>query len=174
MSAVGINPFPLIGRWSLVIVTAMSVQVGLLNQFTVFGVVCDVLLPISICAGLIGGAQRGAIVGFWSGLLFDLLRPGPVGVSALSYCVVAFLAGLIQVALLQSSKLMSVLIVGVAASVGTLLFAISGTVFGANTLANPQLVRIVVVIGITSGIVSRLGLMLASWAEGPEARSVAD
>ncbi len=173
MSA-SINPFPLIGRWVLVMFTMLCVQVGFLNQFTIIGVTADILLPMAICAGLVGGAQRGAIVGFWFGLIFDLLRQGPVGVSALTYCVVAFVAGLVQVALLQSSRAMSMVIVGVSSGVGVLFFAVSGTVFGNATLSNPDLWRIVVVVGVTSGLISRVCLKLADWAEGPEARSVAN
>jgi rod shape-determining protein MreD len=164
----------LVGRWTLVLVTTLVLQAGLMSQITIGGVVPDLMVTIAVCAGLTGGAQRGAIVGFWAGLLLDLARPGPVGISALSMCLVAFAAGTVQVMVVQSGKLISMMLVAAASGLGVLVFAVGGEVFGGDTLTHPHLFTIVVVVALISGLLSRLGLRLAGWAEGPEHRSVAE
>lgn len=164
----------LVGRWTLVLVTTMVLQLGLMSQISINGVVPDLMMTIAVCAGLAGGAQRGAIVGFWAGMLFDLARPGPVGISALAMCLVAFLAGIVQVIVVQSGRLMSMALVALASALGVVIFAVGGEVFGAGTLTRPHLISIVAIVALVSGLLSRLGLRMAGWAEGPEHRSVAE
>lgn len=164
----------LVGRWALVVVTTMVLQVGLVSQISINGVVPDLMLTIAVCAGLAGGAQRGAIIGFWAGLLIDLARPGPVGISALAMCLVAFLAGTVQVIIVRSGRLMSMALVTVASALGVVIFAVGGEVFGARTLTHPHLVSIIAIVALVAGLLSRIGLRMAGWAEGPEHRSVAE
>ena len=168
------NELGLVSRWALLLVTTLVLQAGLAGQMSIDGVVPDLMLTIAVCAGLAGGPQRGAIVGFWAGLLIDLGRPGPVGVSALTMCLVAFLVGTVQVVVVQSGRLISMLLVAVASGVGVLLFAVGGQVFGGNTLTHPHLFTIAIVVALISGLLSRVGLRMAGWAEGPEHRSAAE
>ena len=42
------------------------------NDLRVAGVAPDLMVLLTICAGLTGGAEAGAWVGFWAGLLADL------------------------------------------------------------------------------------------------------
>ena len=161
-------------RWSLVLGVAFVLQIGLVTQIHIFGVVPDIMLVLAVCSGLTGGPQRGAIVGFWAGVLFDLPRPVPLGLSALAYCLIAFLAGVVQVVVLQSGRLMSMAIVAVACALGSLLFAVGGELFGAGTLGAPRLWPIVGVSALVGAATSRIGLRVAGWADGPETRSVAE
>ncbi len=168
------NELGLVARWTLVLVTTLVLQAGLASQISIDGVVPDLVLTIAVCAGLTGGPQRGAIIGFWAGLLIDLARPGPVGVSALAMCLVAFLAGTVQVVVVQSGRLISMVLVTAASALGVLVFAVGGEVFGASTLTHPHLFSIVAIVALISGLLSRFGLRMAGWAEGPEHRSVAE
>ena len=61
------NEFGLVARWALVLVTTLVLQAGLAGQMSIAGVVPDLMVTIAVCAGLAGGAQRGAVVGFWAG-----------------------------------------------------------------------------------------------------------
>ena len=164
----------LLARWSLVLAVAVIVQIGLVTQMSLLGVVPDIMVVLAICAGLTGGPQRGAVIGFWSGLLFDLPRPVPLGLSALAYCLVAFAAGTVQVVVLQSGRVISVIIVAVASALGIVAFAVAGEFFGEATLENPKLGAIVATAALVGGATSRIGLRVAGWADGPETRSVAE
>ena len=129
------TPLHVAARWSFVIVVAFVLQIALVTQVNVFGVMPDIMVVLAVCAGLSGGAQRGAVVGFWLGLAFDMPRTEhPLGLSALAYCLVAFVAGTAQVVVLQSGRLMSMAIVAAASFVGVLLFAVEGQFFGGDTI----------------------------------------
>lgn len=162
-------------RWAFVIAVAFVLQVGLVAQFHPFGVIPDVMVVLAVCAGLSGGAQRGAVVGWWIGLIFDLPRTEhPLGLSALAYCLIAFAVGIAQVVVLQSGRTMSMLIVAAASALGVLLFAVESQFFGGDALTSTDLVRILLVTALVGALLSRLGLRVAGWADGPETRSAAE
>lgn len=163
----------LVVRWAAILATTLVLQTSIAPLFPVFGVVIDLFVIISVCAGLTGGASRGAVVGFWAGMLFDAVRPGPLGTSAIAYCIVAAAAGTLQVGLLQSARLITMSIVAVASGAGTLLSAIGGELFGTHAMGHPRLWSIVGVVSLAGFVLSRAGLWAANWAEGPDTRSVA-
>lgn len=160
------NRSALVGRWTLVILTAFVVQVGVVPQFPVFGVVGDLMVAVSLAAGLVGGAERGAIVGFWCGFLFDLVRPGALGVSSLAYCVCGFAVGLLAVSVLQFGRPVAIALMGAGSAVATLLFASIAQVFGEHTLTNPSLWKIVGVVSLLNAIAAPLVVWACRLAEG--------
>ena len=58
------------------------------------------------------------------GLFYDLMRPGPLGISALAYTLTAFAVGSLLVAVLTVRRTLAALVVFVASILGTLLFAV--------------------------------------------------
>ncbi len=81
-------------RLAVVVLAAVLVQVGLLNQIVIGGAHPDVFLMLAISAGLVAGPQRGAILGFTLGLVADVFVQTPYGLSSLCYVLVAFAVGL--------------------------------------------------------------------------------
>jgi hypothetical protein len=66
-------------RYGLLIVTAAILQRGVFSQLRVDGAVPDALLVLAVAAGIVGGTDRGATVGFFSGLALDLMVTTPFG-----------------------------------------------------------------------------------------------
>ena len=156
----------MIARWSLLVITALVLQVGMAPEFPVFGVVGNLLLLVAVSGGVAGGPDRGAIVGFCCGLLMDLARgSGALGLSALAYTLVAAGVGATMTQVLQMRRLPTMGIVAAGSAVGTLLFAVEGQLFGERTLTNPRLMTIVVVAALVNGALSPLALRFAAWAE---------
>ena len=75
------------------------VQVAVVSQLRVDRISADVLLLISVACGVAAGPDRGALVGFFAGLGYDIFLQTPFGLSALVYCVVAYGVGLFQLPL---------------------------------------------------------------------------
>jgi hypothetical protein len=75
------------------VLVAFVLQIGVLSDLRPFGVHADLMLLMGVCAGLAGGPSRGAVVGFFAGLLADVMLPGPLGISALAAAVAGFGAG---------------------------------------------------------------------------------
>ncbi len=160
------NRGSLVARWSVLLITALVLQVGVAPQFPIFGVVADFLLLVAVCAGVVGGPDRGAIVGFWAGLLLDLARgTGALGLSALAFTLAAAMVGALMIQVLQPRRWMSMAVVTVASATGTLLFAVGGQMFGEHDLTKPKLWTIVGVVAVVNGLLSPLVLRACRWAE---------
>ena len=65
-------------RVALVIFVVLMVQQTIMVALRVGGAHPDLLWLLPITAALLDGPETGAIVGFWSGLAFDLVLPDAV------------------------------------------------------------------------------------------------
>ena len=90
-------------RAALVLVAALVLQITVLSDLRVVGGLGDLMLAMTVAAGLTGGADRGATWGFATGVLYDLVLDTPFGLSALTYALVGYAVGLAGSALLRTS-----------------------------------------------------------------------
>ncbi|GGF58134.1 hypothetical protein GCM10011519_35020 [Marmoricola endophyticus] len=88
------------GRLDALALTALALlavvlQVSVLSQVALRGVVPDLALLLVVAVGLSRGARSGAVVGFWAGLLLDVAPPADhvAGAWALVLLTVGLLAG---------------------------------------------------------------------------------
>ncbi|HET9076043.1 MAG TPA: rod shape-determining protein MreD [Acidimicrobiales bacterium] len=155
-------------RIALFLVVAIVIQTALGTDMRVAGVAPDLMVIGVICAGLTGGAESGAWVGFWAGLLTDMfLTSTPVGLSALTYCLVGAAVGALRASVLQERKLL----VPITALVGTagavLLFVAAGDVLGQTQLmggGRSWLIRVMVVESLWSAVLSLPFGYIYAWA----------
>jgi rod shape-determining protein MreD len=114
-----------------VVVTACLAQVGVINRMGLPGGGPDLLLLIVVAFGLVGGSQRGALLGFGAGLTADLLPPADhlAGQLAFAYTVIGYLAGLIDTGE-DTSVLTTILAVAGGSVAVVLLYAGLGTIVG--------------------------------------------
>ncbi len=158
-------------RWAAIVGTAFVLQVAFLGDLRIFGVHPDLMLLVAVAAGLIGGPSRGAVVGFVSGLLVDLLLPGRLGTSALAFSLVGFGVGVAGESLMRSAKAILVGLVVAGSAAGVVVYAGLAHLLGAGSLGDPRLLEIVVIVAVFNGLVCLPVLYLAQWAEdaGPAA-----
>ena len=101
------------------VVVAVVLQGTLLARLPLPGGSPNLVLVLVLAVGLAAGGSAGMSVGFAAGLLADLLSDHPVGLLALCFAAVGFLAGLLETDA-ERSVLWPLLIVGVGAT-GTFL-----------------------------------------------------
>lgn len=152
-------------RMSLVLVVALTIQLGVASHLEVLGVQGDLMLLLAVCAGLAAGADRGAMVGFAVGLGFDLLLQSPFGLSALTYSLVAYLVGSLQDSVLRAAWWIPITTAAAASALGVILYGVFGTVVGEDLLGL-GLLRIAVVVGLLNAVVAPLALRVVRWATG--------
>lgn len=113
----------------VLVLGAVSLQVGFFPSLAVMGVVPDLALLVVVGAALVRGPEYGAVVGFVAGLALDVAPPADhtAGRWALALVVVGYLAGLVRRDA-RASALASLVVVAAGAFIGTSLFAISGLV----------------------------------------------
>jgi rod shape-determining protein MreD len=103
-------------RIGMMLVVAIVVQTAVGSDLRVVGVAPDLMVLVAISAGLAGGAESGAWVGFWAGLIADMfLTSTPLGLSALTYCLIGAAVGALRTGVLPESRL----VVPAAAVAGT-------------------------------------------------------
>ncbi|MEY2464235.1 MAG: rod shape-determining protein MreD [Acidimicrobiaceae bacterium] len=135
-------------RFGAILLVVLLVQTSLVAKLSIFGVRGDVVLLLPIVAGILGGSDRGAMVGFASGLAFDLLLQTPFGLSALTYCLVGYGVGLLQGGVLRSTWWIPVLSALGASAAGVVGFAVVGKVLGQDSFIDGRLPKIAVIVGI--------------------------
>lgn len=70
-------------RTSAVVVGAVIIQLTVITQIRLFGVVPDVVPVLVVMIGMLAGSSAGAISGFVAGFLIDLILLQTIGVSSL-------------------------------------------------------------------------------------------
>jgi rod shape-determining protein MreD len=127
----------------LLALTTVVVQVALMPHLRLFGVVPDLGLVLAIAVAYYDDAEGAAIVGFATGLGFDLFLRTPVGASALAYAVTGYLTGVLQAGLIRSSRWLPLALGGLGGLVGGLMFVGIAILAGTDTLIAARTVGIV-------------------------------
>ncbi len=155
-------------RVGLLLFFAILVQTTLGSDLRVADVAPDLMVLITICAGMAGGAEAGAWVGFWAGLATDMfLTATPLGLSALTYCLVGAAVGALRAGVLQEHKVLipAAAFVGTAAAV--VLFVALGDVLGQSQLLDAGrswLIRVALVEAAWSTVLSLPVSLVYAWA----------
>lgn len=115
----------------ILLVVVLVFQVELFSDMRFFGIMPELLLGAAIAGGWAGGPDRGAIVGFSAGMLYDLYLPTPLALSALSYMLIGFAVGTISAGIAESGeKPLRRAVSLVALPVGITLFVVLGELLG--------------------------------------------
>jgi rod shape-determining protein MreD len=131
-----VNPQLLAGiRIGLLVALAIVIQTAVGSDLRVAGVAPDLMVLLAICAGLIGGAEAGAWVGFWAGLVADLFLTGtPLGLSALTYCLIGAGVGALRTGMLPEARLVVPATAFFATAAAVVLWVGLGDVLGQTQL----------------------------------------
>ena len=152
-------------RYGLLIITAAILQRGLLSQIRIDGAVPDVLLVLAVAAGIVGGTDRGATVGFSSGLALDLMITTPFGLAAIAYLAAGMVAGVLETSLVRSARWLTIAIAAVSAVLGVVVFALFGTLLGRSDLLDRQLVSTCLVVAASTAILVLPVMRVCRWAD---------
>ena len=162
-----IPPSPLLVavRTSLVLVIALTIQLGVAPSLGVFGVQGDLLLLVAIAAGIATGPDRGAAIAFAAGIAYDLMLHTPFGLSALTYAIVAYLVGGLQDSVLRAAWWIPVATATAGSVAGVILYGVFGTVLGEDLIAL-SLLRVALIVGVLNTIAAPVVVKAMRWATG--------
>lgn len=159
------GPLVVATRMSFLLALALIFQLSVASRIELFGVQGDVMLLVAVAAGLAAGPERGAALGFAAGLCFDLFLQSPFGLSALTYALVAYIAGSLQDSVLRATWWIPVATAAAASGLGVILYGVFGTVVGEDLL-RLSLLRIAVVVGTLNAVAAPVVLRAVRWATG--------
>ncbi len=95
---------------ALLLVTFL-LQVTLAQEINVGKIKPDFILVVTVSVALFEGPTRGAVFGFWGGLLEDIFTTGFLGVAAFAKTLAGFFAGELKNRVASSSVLWPMIIV---------------------------------------------------------------
>ena len=147
-----------------VLLAAVVVHTAVASQLRLWGVGAEVLLLLAIATGIAAGPDRGASIGFVTGLLADCFLQTPFGLSALAYCLVGWAVGAFQTRVLHAAWWIPVLTTLVATSLGILLFAGLGAVVGESQLISGRLLTVAGVAALLNAVLAPPAVRLMRWA----------
>lgn len=150
-------------RVPLVLVTCLLLHTTVLADLRVLDVMPDLMLLVAVAAGITGGADRGATVGFASGLALDLFLRGPFGLSALVFTLVGYGMGAAHTGVLRPSWYIRSLAALLGSAAGVLLYAAVGTMLG-EPLINLRLVPVVIVVSLANAGLAPLVVRVVGWS----------
>ena len=122
-------------RLVAVMVLTVVVQVAVFPHLRLFGVVPDLGLLLAVAIAFRHGPEAGALVGFVTGLGYDLFLASPVGMCALAYALTAYIVGVLQMGMLRAPAWIPPLIGFAAGLGGGLIFVVLGVLAGVAALS---------------------------------------
>jgi rod shape-determining protein MreD len=159
------SPLTVAARTSLVLIVALTLQLGMASSVTFFGVQGDLLLLVAIGAGIAAGPDRGAAIAFSAGIAYDLMLQTPFGLSALTYALVAYLVGSVQDSVLRATWWIPVVTAAAASVLGVILYGVLGTVLGED-LVGWELLRVALLVGLLNLVAAPFVVRTMRWATG--------
>jgi len=152
-------------RLFLVGLVLLTVQTTLLADVRPFGSSADIMLGASVAAGVVGGAEYGALAGFVFGVMFDLLLVTPFGLSPLAYGLAAFAFGALKGSITVGSAWWLTVVLVFAGSVsGIVLFAVAGAMIGQEGWVRWHLLSAALVVGGINALVGPPFSRVMKWA----------
>jgi len=161
-------PVPM--RLAIVLVVGLTVQLTVFVDVRVAGVAPELLALVAVSAGFVAGSQRGPVVGFLSGLLWDVYLPTPLGVAAVVFASVAYGVAMFSEGLFRDSRAQMAAILGLASTVCVIGYALLGSIVGGSGLLSFGLLGIAVVVGLVNALLSPIAALMVAWALDGEAQ----
>ena len=124
----------------------------------------QVMLLVAVAAAIVGGPERGAVIGFSAGLLSDVLVRTPLGLSALTFSLVAFGVGFVYSSVIRSAWWMAPTTAFVASAAGICLYALLGALMGQAHFVRPAMLVAAGLVGAVNALLAPLAVRAMSWA----------
>jgi rod shape-determining protein MreD len=124
----------------------------------------DTLWLLPITAALLAGPEAGAIVGFWSGLAFDLVLPTPFGLGALVGCLLGYSVGTATAAVDKRAVWLKPMAAVVGSVAADMLFSVLGAIFGQQEMVRVDFLALFVIVAASSAILVLPVNRLMRWA----------
>ena len=151
-------------RVVLAVFLVFVLQSTVMVSINLGGVHPDLVWLLPITAALLSGPQTGALVGFWSGLAFDLILPTPFGLSALVGCLLGYAIGTTTAAVDTRAVWLKPVAALIGAVGADMLFAVLGAVLGQQQMVRINFAALFGMEAISSVILVFVVSRLMRWA----------
>lgn len=155
-------------RLGAVFLGALLVQLTVFVDVRIFGVAPELLSLLAVTAGFFVGPERGPVIAFAAGLMWDIYLPTPLGVSAFTFAVVAFAVGSLNEGLFHETRSQLVAVCGLASGAAVISYALLGSIVGESGLIGTDMVVVALLVGAINAVLAPLVAPLMVWALSAE------
>jgi rod shape-determining protein MreD len=145
---------------------ALSLQRLVFAQHPINDVKLQFVLAVVVAAGAVGGPDRGAVVGFVLGLLYDLSSTTPLGLVALSYGLGGMVAGYAHSLVSEPQWWVGSIFAVVGAAVGELSVPFAIQVTGEGGWITPRLLVQIPIVAAAAGVMCPALMPICRWMVG--------
>jgi rod shape-determining protein MreD len=143
----------------------VTLQTTLFADLDFFGAKGDIVVLLPIAAGIAGGRDRGATVGFIAGLSLDLVVHGtPTGFFALGYTLVGYIVGMVQAGVLRAAWWIPVLTAFGGSVLSVITLAVVGKFIGLEGLFDRRLLTICLVVAAINAALVLPMMRVVRWS----------
>lgn len=151
-------------RLGVVLFVVYLLQISVLNELRLFDAAPDALLLLTVLVAYHSDRETGAVFGFVAGVLFDLVLPTPLGLSALSLAVVGNLVATMRENAMETTFGFRAAGLLMASAAGVALFACAGEVFGQETWELGRVAEVAAVVSAWNLVLAPLASRPVAWA----------
>lgn len=151
-------------RAAIVVLVALVLHTAVLPNVRIADVRPDLMLLLAVLGGLAAGPQVGAVFGFACGVAVDLVLQTPLGLSALTFCLIGFAVGTFQGVLIRSAFWLTPAVAAAASGVGVLTFAVLGAVIGQSHLVRTTTLAVITFVALLNGLFAPPAARVVAWA----------
>lgn len=151
-------------RVAFVLFVGLTLHLSLFATVGIGEVRPDVLLLIAVAAGIAGGPERGAVVGFFAGIVADLFLHTPLGLSALAFSLVGFAVGTLQSSVIRAAWWIPPATACLGSTAGILLYALLGALIGRPEFLEPRVLVVAAGVGAANAILAPAVVPVMAWA----------
>jgi len=129
-------------RLGVLLGVLLLLQTTVMTHLRIGGVMPDLGLVATIAVAYRGGPEAGALFGFAAGAAADLFLQTPFGLSALTWVLVGYVAGVVQEGLVRSAWWVPPVFGGLGCLAGGLAFLAIGALVGQEQLWTARTLRL--------------------------------
>lgn len=155
-------------RLGIVFVVALVIQLTVFVDVRIFDVAPELLALVAVVAAFFVGPERGPVIAFVAGLLWDVYLPTPLGVSAVVFAVVAYVVATLNEGLFHDTRTQLVGVVAVGSAASVIGYALLGAIVGEGGLISADLIVIALVVGAFNAVLAPLAAPIMAWALAAE------
>jgi len=142
----------------------LAIQTTLLVELRPFGVSVQIVLAFAAATGAVGGVDRGAVVGFTVGLMYDLAVGTPLGATAVTMALAGYVAGVGRLFRIESHWWILAVQTAIGAAVGEAMVPVVRLVIGEAAVSGTGLVTVVAVVAVAAMCLSPVLAPVGRWS----------
>jgi cell shape-determining protein MreD len=144
-------------------VVLLALQRTIFVEVQPAGVILQIMMIMTAAAGVAGGSERGAMVGFVFGVMFDLAEGTPLGSTALAFTLAGVISGLLPLIAADPHWWLESIFTALGSAAGVAAVPVVRVFIGESEPFESQLGLVVLVMAVTGAVASPLLVPFARW-----------